>query len=245
MNITIFHSNTTSVSTMKKRRREWHTHRCTILLTRITLVFEFSQNCAHSVASSLTFRLQETTFARQEQESLFCFYHKPSQDHVRHCHFFGRYRHDIFETKKKTTMAMRMMLMSKKKKTVPPPPPPARRPNIAERISMLQKAQSTHSGKYIPTLGVRLVLPPMIPTPIKAAPANRNLQLQTQQPPRKMSSSSALALPHKRLRLARWMFSKQQQYQQQQQQQQHQQQQYNKPVKGAIPKMILIDKRSQ
>jgi hypothetical protein len=38
------------------------------------------------------------------------------------------------------------------------PKPPERRPTVAERISMLQMAQ-THHGTYCPTGGVALVLP--------------------------------------------------------------------------------------
>lgn len=43
----------------------------------------------------------------------------------------------------------------------PPPPPPGRRPNVAERISMLQMAQLRHKGKIVPSGGVRLALPPV------------------------------------------------------------------------------------
>jgi hypothetical protein len=40
------------------------------------------------------------------------------------------------------------------------PKPPERRPTVAERISMLQMAQTQH-GTYCPTGGVALVLPGM------------------------------------------------------------------------------------
>jgi hypothetical protein len=39
------------------------------------------------------------------------------------------------------------------------PPPPNRRPNIEERISMLEMAQLHHLGVYVPENGIRLVLP--------------------------------------------------------------------------------------
>lgn len=39
--------------------------------------------------------------------------------------------------------------------------PPSRRPTIVERISMLQMAQSRHSGKVLSN-GVRLILPEVI-----------------------------------------------------------------------------------
>ncbi|GAX13466.1 hypothetical protein FisN_36Lu040 [Fistulifera solaris] len=39
------------------------------------------------------------------------------------------------------------------------PLPPSRRPNIQERISMLEMAQLHHLGVYVPENGIRLVLP--------------------------------------------------------------------------------------
>jgi hypothetical protein len=39
------------------------------------------------------------------------------------------------------------------------PQPPSRRPNIKERISMLEMAQLHHLGVYVPENGIRLVLP--------------------------------------------------------------------------------------
>jgi hypothetical protein len=48
----------------------------------------------------------------------------------------------------------------------PPPPPPMRRPNIEERISMLQMAMLHHQGRYQPSPlsspgAIALVLPPL------------------------------------------------------------------------------------
>jgi len=43
-------------------------------------------------------------------------------------------------------------------KSIPIPKPPSRRPNIAERISMLQMAQTRHKGVK-PEGGVLLILP--------------------------------------------------------------------------------------
>lgn len=49
----------------------------------------------------------------------------------------------------------------------PPPPPPMRRPNIEERISMIQMAMLHHQGRYLPSLSsqgaIALVLPPLPP----------------------------------------------------------------------------------
>ena len=71
----------------------------------------------------------------------------------------------------------------------PVPPPPTRRPNIQERISMLQMAQLYHKNDYIPAeecCAYRLVLPEVPP-----AYAARMVLLSTTTTVSNSSSSSS------------------------------------------------------
>jgi hypothetical protein len=78
--------------------------------------------------------------------------------------------------------------------SAPPPPPPVRRPNIEERISMIQMAMLHHKGRYQPSLSspgaIALVLPHLpthavaisLPTMASSLP-NPKVVLLQQNPP--------------------------------------------------------------
>ena len=57
------------------------------------------------------------------------------------------------------------------------PKPPERRPTVAERISMLQMAQTQH-GTYCPAGGVALVLPGLPKNTAETEPVDANDELE-------------------------------------------------------------------
>lgn len=81
-----------------------------------------------------------------------------------------------------------------KRSPPPPPPPPMRRPNIEERISMIQMAMLHHQGRYQPSLSsqgaIALVLPPL-PVPHVAITQPSSSSLSSS-----LSNPKAVQNPH-------------------------------------------------
>lgn len=66
-----------------------------------------------------------------------------------------------FPRQKKHEPSIYKPLINKSSRAVKgaPPAPPSRRPNIKERISMIEMAQLNHLGVYTPDNGIRIILP--------------------------------------------------------------------------------------